>query len=346
MRPQLHFPYEYQLDRYPKTADKSLRAWSSADELLITHLTKNSFSNKPNILIINDQFGALTTCLNQFSPQYWSDSYLSCKAIKQNLLTNFTTDVMAYPFNPNRIILKEINNNNADTTINKKALTDKPVFDLVLLRVPKHNSLLEYQLNAIKPLITPHSQIIAAGMCKDIHNSNLKIFENTIGETTTSLATKKARLIFTQYTKSEVSQLSTKSYLLSKEGLTIYGLPGVFSREKLDIGTRVMLNYLPELNANSCAIDLGCGNGILGATLAKRYPSAKIILTDESELAVKSAELTFHKNQLTTGQFFQTDVLENITKKNVTHIVCNPPTSSFQNMDTSTNLKFKELYPF
>lgn len=316
-------PSSFNLKRYPKTSDNSLKAWSAADELIIHYLNDNQPEKNSKILIINDQFGALTVSLNQYPILYWVDSYLSNKAIKQNLDKNE----------------QQLNQNNHFAQIERLPITLtktgnlsfteishlKQSIDLVIVRIPKHNSLLEYQLEQIKPLLKTNSLIIGAGMTKDIHKTNLQIFENAMGPTKTSLAVKKARLIFSQYKNTARQPCRMKSYTTENNLLNVYGLPGVFSREKLDIGAKVLLDHLPSLLPDDQVIDIGCGNGIIGATLAIKYPKTTIHLTDESALSIDSAKITFDNNKLSNGLFYVTDVIENTKIPPATHILCNPP---------------------
>ncbi len=328
-------PTALNLKRYPETRDQSLQAWSAADELILSWLKDNTLASHLRILVINDQFGALSVCLNNYQGQYWTDSYLSAQAITKNQKNNLQA-----PVNFNRLSLT-LNKNNEQIP-NFSNPPEHP-FDIVILRVPKHNSLLKYQLEQIKPLITKETIIVAAGMAKEIHKKNLQIFENSIGPTTTSLAVKKARLIFSQYKNTQPQPWPIKSFNLSDEKLEIYGLPGVFSRDKLDIGAKVLIQHLPELNAGDTAIDLGCGNGVIGAILAQRFPQTPVYLTDESCLAIESARLTFSKNALSNGHFYVTDVLENVPLSSASHVLCNPPFHQ-QNVQTLSiaNKMFKQ----
>ena len=68
-------------------------------------------------------------------------------------------------------------------------------FDLILIKIPKSLALLEHQLYALRSRLHANTQIIAAGMTRNIHKSTLNLFESIIGPTTTSLAWKKSRLI-------------------------------------------------------------------------------------------------------------------------------------------------------
>lgn len=62
---------------------------------------------------------------------------------------------------------------------------------------------------------------------------------------------------------------------------------GVFSRDGLDMGTRVLLGALPEVTGR--VLDLGCGWGAVGMALGKRYPDARLLLTDVNARAVELA---------------------------------------------------------
>ena len=312
------------LKRYPKNKDITLRAWSAADQYLLEYiqqnqlyLTKAETQSPAACLIVNDQFGALTTSLNQLAPDYWSDSFLSNHAINQNLTDNFPEDTAASPWR----VSFQIDHQKTVSCFPDSSRK----FDLVILRVPKHNSLLKFQLTQIKPWLAPRARVIAAGMCKDIHNSNLKIFESIIGPTQTSLAKKKARLIFSQPNNEKPPCSQLKCYSLAEPQLDIYSMAGVFSGEKLDMGTRVLLAHLPQFSSGQKIIDLGCGSGVIGAIIAQSNPQCQLLLTDESRAAVESAKITFTNNQLTNGIFHQTNVLSGVTRRAYDHILCNPP---------------------
>ena len=52
---------------------------------------------------------------------------------------------------------------------------------------------------------------------------------------------------------------------------------GVFSRGELDPGSRLLLDALPEELAGDL-LDLGCGWGAIGVTLARHWPAARVTL--------------------------------------------------------------------
>lgn len=71
---------------------------------------------------------------------------------------------------------------------------------------------------------------------------------------------------------------------------------GVFSRDGLDAGTRVLLEALPPLSGR--VLDLGCGWGAMGGVLAKVYPDARFVLSDINARAVELAARNLRANGL------------------------------------------------
>ena len=63
---------------------------------------------------------------------------------------------------------------------------------------------------------------------------------------------------------------------------------GVFSRLALDRGTAILLDALPEKLAGA-ALDMGCGYGALGVSLAKANPDCTLTMADINERAVTLA---------------------------------------------------------
>ncbi len=79
--------------------------------------------------------------------------------------------------------------------------------------------------------------------------------------------------------------------------LQIVSLPGVFSHGRLDHGTELLLDLLDGLPAGRL-LDFGCGAGIIGASLKKRYPDSEVVLLDVDAFAVESSRMTLAANDL------------------------------------------------
>lgn len=74
-------------------------------------------------------------------------------------------------------------------------------------------------------------------------------------------------------------------------GVTVefYTLPQVFSSTKIDTGTRLLIEnaIVPE---QGVILDLGCGYGAIGLTLAKAYPQLRVVMVDVNPIAVELAK--------------------------------------------------------
>lgn len=301
---------EYHLSRYPKQKKDLLRAWDAADEYILTSFYSDAQRDLDlNILIVNDGFGALAAALSKYKITVWTDSLLTQEGIKQN-------------FHDNDLSLNTVN-------VVKSTKTPKINYDVVLIKIPKSLSLLEDQLIRIKPLVSTTTKIVAAGMVKSIHTSTLKLFEKYLGPTKTSLAKKKARLLFCSLDETLPLTKSPypKNYILEGTSHTVVNHANVFSRESLDIGTRFFIQHLPQSGKYKNIIDLGCGNGIVGLLAAEKHPDAEVIFADESFMAVDSAKQTFELafGDQRTAQFLVNDCLTGFEKNSADLILNNPP---------------------
>lgn len=304
---------KFTLQRLPHRNNELLRAWDAADEYLLDYLNKQKLpASGSRILIVNDSFGALTVALSQFGPCALSDSYLSQAAIRINLNGN--------EFDPAGIELI--------------SSLDEPQgrFGLVLIKAPKSLALLEDELIRLRPHITAETQLIIAGMIKGLPSRVWKLLERIVGPTSTSLAKKKARLIFATPDPALAIPKSPYPSCYTLEG-TKYRLchhANLFSRESLDIGTRLFLQHIPQFPQVPQAqniIDLGCGNGVVGIIAAERNPEATIHFVDESHMAVASAQENFiaafgadHPATFQVG-----DGLTDFNANSADLILCNPP---------------------
>lgn len=301
---------EFELNRLPKRPRELLLAWDAADEYLLNTLAEGLITlSTGRTLIANDSFGALAVALSTFYPHAISDSYLSQQATRLNLVVNGLPG--------HRVCLL----NSLDTL--------DGLYDLVLMKVPKTLALFEDQLIRLHPHLLPTTQIIVAGMIKTMPASVWKLLERLIGPTTTSLAKKKARLIFTT-----VDQKLTVSsspypvcYRLENTEYLISNHANVFSRDSLDIGTRFFLQHLPIRQEACDIIDLGCGNGLVGLIAAERSAKAIVRFVDESFMAVASAKDNFQRafRGQREATFRVGDGLVGMESGSADLIFCNPP---------------------
>ena len=115
--------------------------------------------------------------------------------------------------------------------------------------------------------------------------------------------------------------LRTCEFDVLGERLTFTTDAGVFSRDGLDTGTRVLLEALPEIHGR--ALDLGCGWGPVGTVLARKYPEAEIVMTDVNSRAVELSARNLAANRA-SAQVLQGDGFENVPGT-FDFVITNPP---------------------
>jgi 16S rRNA (guanine1207-N2)-methyltransferase len=84
-------------------------------------------------------------------------------------------------------------------------------------------------------------------------------------------------------------------------------------------------------------VDLGCGNGVVGTSVALADPDAEVLFVDESFQAVASAEATFKANGVPGHAEFRVgDGLAGVPSGSVDLVLNNPPFHSHQAMTDAT----------
>lgn len=104
--------------------------------------------------------------------------------------------------------------------------------------------------------------------------------------------------------------------------LQVVTLPGVFSHGRLDKGTALLLEHLDNLPVGD-VLDFGCGAGVLGATVKRRYPESRVTLLDVDAFAVASSRLTLAANGL-EGEVVSGDGID-AAPMGLALILSNPP---------------------
>ncbi len=98
---------------------------------------------------------------------------------------------------------------------------------------------------------------------------------------------------------------------------------GVFSKGKLDFGTKILIETVLKENLEGIVLDLGCGYGAVGIVLNK-IKGIETDLIDVNKRAIHLAKLNINENDCTNVSCFESDGYENVDKK-YSVIVTNPP---------------------
>lgn len=270
---------------------RSLRAWDAADEQLLEQtLARFTPESRPRVLIVDDQFGALTLGLAPFAPVSFADS----NSLASALITNTPSE------------------QNVVAPSSWLTPPEGP-FDLVIMRIPRQVDYLACLLRWVNSVLDPEGTLIAGGMIKHLPDSSAGVFAELVRTREVCPARRKARVIVAAPGDQTLRNWSDlwKGYLLPNSEHKVSAMPNVFARDKLDVGTRLLLPSVTReaagLAPGARVLDLACGNGVLGLTALAGNPELSVTFSDVSSQAVVSArdnvaeafpeaEVTFYHN--------------------------------------------------
>jgi 16S rRNA (guanine1207-N2)-methyltransferase len=106
------------------------------------------------------------------------------------------------------------------------------------------------------------------------------------------------------------------------DALTIKTLPGVFSRDGLDVGSQLLLSTLTP-HTKGKVLDVGCGAGVLAVSLASHSPKVRLTLCDVGAAAVEASKATLAANSI-EGEVLASNVFSEINGR-FDMIISNPP---------------------
>lgn len=99
---------------------------------------------------------------------------------------------------------------------------------------------------------------------------------------------------------------------------------GVFSKDGLDFGSRLLLEVIPQGEVGGKILDMGCGYGVLGIVLAK-LTSNKVDMVDVNRRALHLAKRNAQLNDVSNCvSIFESDCYSNVFGR-YSAIVTNPP---------------------
>ena len=98
---------------------------------------------------------------------------------------------------------------------------------------------------------------------------------------------------------------------------------GVFSRGEVDTGTRLLLEALPE-EMKGDILDLGCGWGVIGISIARKWPETRVTLADVNRRALELSRENAKRNRADVV-CAESDGMAAFTGRAFDAVVTNPP---------------------
>ncbi len=98
---------------------------------------------------------------------------------------------------------------------------------------------------------------------------------------------------------------------------------GVFSKDGLDFGSRLLLESIPLEEVGGKILDMGCGYGVFGIVLNK-VVGAYVDMVDVNRRALHLADMNISENKCSNIRTIESFTYENIDSK-YSSIITNPP---------------------
>lgn len=175
----------------------------------------------------------------------------------------------------------------------------------IAMVMPRSRDELAWRLEVAAHLLPEGGELWLAGHAREGIKSCLKTLKATLGSATTVRTKRHCRVLLARMERpsgpapSILAHQRNFSWAMScGESLEMATVPGTFAHGRVDHGARAMLGVIESVQKASRILDLGAGAGILGGTLARRFPDAEVDLVDHSAAALASIGRMIELNQL------------------------------------------------
>ncbi len=120
------------------------------------------------------------------------------------------------------------------------------------------------------------------------------------------------------------SKERTFTYTYGSKTLTFTSDNGVFSKDRVDFGTHLLLQHMDFSISPTSILDVGCGIGIIGLSLASMFPKSQVDMIDINTRALALAKKNQEQNHLSNVHIYESNVYENV-HQTYDLIITNPP---------------------
>jgi 16S rRNA (guanine1207-N2)-methyltransferase len=120
---------------------------------------------------------------------------------------------------------------------------------------------------------------------------------------------------------------STVDARVGDEEIAYTSKPGIFSWEKVDDGTRLLVETLQDhpLQAGDQVLDMGCGTGVLTLVAARQAHAGHVVGLDADCRAVEATRRTIAHNSIPNAEAKLSDCGQAVLGRHFTAVVTNPP---------------------
>jgi 16S rRNA (guanine1207-N2)-methyltransferase len=129
------------------------------------------------------------------------------------------------------------------------------------------------------------------------------------------------------YSKKPSSSRKPQTWMFQLRGhdFTFVTDSGVFSKREVDFGSRLLIESFEQPEIEGDFLDVGCGYGPIGLSIAKDFPERQVEMIDINERAIELANKNKAINQVDNVVIYQSDLFEHVGDKRFAAILTNPP---------------------
>lgn len=320
----MSFPFET-LRRAPDVDGPGLVAVDAADRLILDEARDARLAARPeDLVVIGDAYGALAL------GAAWEATGGGAIRVHQDALTG------------ERALAQNATRLDREAPGLSRRVETRPTLDadlvrgarIVLLRLPRSLD----ALRDIAGLIAAHSDpavvVYAGGRLKHMSVAMNDVLGASFARVDVTHARQKSRVLVARgarYGRDPRPDAATV-HAAGPIELEVRAFGGAFGGARLDPGTRLLLEHLPPPASSTAGtaddplLDLACGTGLIGAWLARRHPSAHVWSSDQSAVAVASAQATAAANGVADRmRIVRDDALSARPGAGASFITLNPP---------------------
>lgn len=274
-----------------------------------------------HVLLMGCHHGALGVIIAQHLPvgqlSITDNNSIALEMTRRTLAANNIASVNLYP------------DANIPATESKK-------YNAVFIQIPKGRKLYRRWLFQAYQVLIPGGNVYIAGSKQVGIHSSIKDALELFGNGRIMAYKKGNRLchLVKQLEKSSIPDWTQSpgitsgtwvefSISISSHCYQIRSLPGVFSFDHLDEGTRILLNAV-KIHAGCKVLDVGCGFGMIGL-FAATHGASWVDLIDNDLLAIASSKETLAINQIYNTSVYPSDLLDRVYTNKYDLILSNPP---------------------
>ncbi|RYY80263.1 MAG: class I SAM-dependent methyltransferase [Moraxellaceae bacterium] len=202
-------------------------------------------------------------------------------------------------------------------------------FDQAIIFLPKSKELTDYLLQRIASRLKPQGQIFLVGEKRagiERASKQLQPFGKTLKLDSARHCQLWQCILSGAVSDKPLPDWAKTIVLEQFNKLKVVSLPGVFSHGHLDNGTALLLQHLDQLPKGDL-LDFGCGTGVIGCFLKKKYPAQTVHFLDVDAFALAATRLSLAANQIDENEGVQLIAGGGIVDapQNLAAIISNPP---------------------